>query len=209
MGGATCFRYSCSDSICYFNPRSPWGERRLGYPKQYVRQTISIHAPRGGSDECGKTQPQGEKEFQSTLPVGGATTQRKRQSGNSRFQSTLPVGGATIIFMAFSFPPGYFNPRSPWGERLLKLRPMFPSRLFQSTLPVGGATLLLFVYSHAVIHFNPRSPWGERPKPEDAPRHALIFQSTLPVGGATAFSAACSPIKYISIHAPRGGSDAK
>ena len=34
-----------------------------------------------------------------------------------------------------------FNPRSPWGERLLSiLKPVFVS-LFQSTLPVGGATL--------------------------------------------------------------------
>ena len=78
-----------------FNPRSPWGERRqhqrehnprpvfqstlpVGgatefYADQMALVTISIHAPRGGSD-CAIVRPfAGIVKFQSTLPVGGAT----------------------------------------------------------------------------------------------------------------------------------------
>ena len=36
--------------ICYFNPRSPRGERLANHLACIVEVTISIHAPRGGSD---------------------------------------------------------------------------------------------------------------------------------------------------------------
>ena len=57
------------------------------------------------------------------------------------FQSTLPVGGATS-----ELPPGllhhlHFNPRSPWGERLYGMGLIGSTPKFQSTLPVGGATI--------------------------------------------------------------------
>ena len=34
-----------------FNPRSPWGERRDPLQVSGVGHIISIHAPRGGSDD--------------------------------------------------------------------------------------------------------------------------------------------------------------
>ena len=55
---------------------------------------------------------------------------------------------------------------------------------FQSTLPAGGATVVLVLEC-------------VRPK----------FQSTLPAGGATWFRGHLVFADYISIHAPRGGSD--
>ena len=100
--------------------------------------------------------------FQSTLPVGGATTSLTIFKSIFRFQSTLPVGGATT-----------------------KWRCLLVRRKFQSTLPVGGATWQMYHrtdYQTISIHaprggsdyfyvctlfvaydFNPRSPWGERP----------------------------------------------
>ena len=78
---------------------------------------ISIHAPRGGSDKPGKTQPSFAVEFQSTLPVGGATMYRDSTNDSLVFQSTLPVGGATAHWHVFRIGKGHFNPRSPWGER--------------------------------------------------------------------------------------------
>ena len=77
-----------------------------------------------------------------------------------------------------------FNPRSPWGERLLMACLARPPIPFQSTLPVGGATW-------------DRNGW--------MPMHG--FQSTLPVGGATFVAAGILWKVGISIHAPRGGSD--
>ena len=101
--------------------------------------------------------------------------------------------------------------------------------LFQSTLPVWGATVLLssficdFCISiHAprvgsdfascsghpdVLHFNPRSPCGERRLPARILTTFLRFQSTLPVWGATLRLAVVTQMYYISIHAPRVGSD--
>ena len=100
-----------------------------------------------------------------------------------------------------------FNPRSPWGERLIDVPILNVKFGFQSTLPVGGATRLAVtdksrrgISIHAprggsdwqlhrqaagVVHFNPRSPWGERRNPRSTLCKTARFQSTLPVGGAT------------------------
>ena len=78
-----------------FNPRSPWGERRL-----------PLHP-------C---------------------------HGRFIFQSTLPVGGATTAKISINRLTGNFNPRSPWGERPIKRLIKLITITFQSTLPVGGAT---------------------------------------------------------------------
>ena len=56
---------------------------------------ISIHAPRGGSDEALAKGAQLDHIFQSTLPVGGATASGRKFHFLLLFQSTLPVGGAT------------------------------------------------------------------------------------------------------------------
>ena len=79
----------------------------------------------------------------------------------------------------------YFNPRSPWGERLFGHGLLQGIHGFQSTLPVGGAT----AYYNGVA------------------LASTLFQSTLPVGGATARFGSQTPRDNISIHAPRGGSD--
>ena len=57
------------------------------------------------------------------------------------------------------------------------------------------------------LFVNSRSPWGERPFFRPFPLSCKIFQSTLPAGGATGSSAKQTWSYYISIHAPRGGSD--
>ena len=79
----------------YFNPRSPWGERH--------GLLLRI-----GSNFL----------FQSTLSVRRATCyNQKKKAFPSRFQSTLSVRRATVIKKKGLYPVGYFNPRSPWGER--------------------------------------------------------------------------------------------
>ena len=145
--------------------------------------SISIHAPRGGSDAV-KQRIIYYFSISIHAPRGGSD-----KSASCRFPRT-----------------GYFNPRSPWGERQpprrdwLQYRDFNPrspwgerrcsavrpwrKRIFQSTLPVGGATGI------GVPH---ASTW--------------LFQSTLPVGGATRLRHPPGPGGPISIHAPRGGSD--
>ena len=77
------------------------------------RDNISIHAPREGSDICDFTALPFEDEFQSTLPVRGATKTSLRGNRPQGFQSTLPVRGATVLMLLLSSPYFYFNPRSP------------------------------------------------------------------------------------------------
>ena len=83
--------------------------------------SISIHAPRGGSD------------FITDFIV----------CQSFLFQSTLPAGGATYAAVKTVGHPRDFNPRSPRGERLQYLQRLRPSDRFQSTLPAGGATYAL------------------------------------------------------------------
>ena len=56
-------------------------------------------------------------------------------------------------------------------------------------------------------NFNPRSPCGERQDSFYPQNMVFLFQSTLPVWGATGGITGELPIKLISIHAPRVGSD--
>ena len=127
----------------------------------------------------------GHPEFQSTLPVWGATWHLQVDALELLFQSTLPVWGATLYT----------------GYRINELLQ------FQSTLPVWGATIskplfraVLFISIHAprvgsdhlypkeyeqTNYFNPRSQCGERLLKWDAYFKFWIFQSTLPVWGAT------------------------
>ena len=82
----------------YFNPRSPHGERRAQEALNAYGITISIHAPRTGSDgnRDALLLPAG-RAFQSTLPARGATWQRMiRRNIKMAFQSTLPARGATF-----------------------------------------------------------------------------------------------------------------
>ena len=191
-----------------FNPRSPHGERRKPTFVISVTISISIHAPRTGSDSICRCciyiycyfnprSPHGERRnqpfffvgvtsrFQSTLPARGATRYSTIARSRSLFQSTLPARGATCA--GHSFPSEI---------------------LFQSTLPARGATSAVFfvwqvdgISIHAprtgsdvspflrlmgLFHFNPRSPHGER-RVRGNPYAPLIrFQSTLPARGATA-----------------------
>ena len=125
------------------------------------RELISIHAPRTGSDVVATRVTLQRSVFQSTLPARGATGERGLYLINLRFQSTLPARGATGL------------PRTH-GR----------SWKFQSTLPARGATFTgnyawrsVVISIHAprtgsdwqssvtrrcITHFNPRSPHGER-----------------------------------------------
>ena len=207
----------------------PKGERQAGSCQPASTGGISIHAPRGGSDQSVTAGSNSDFTFQSTLPVGGATIPMRRpiiptlisihapRGGSdwrnrwdtpamSLFQSTLPVGGATITLL----------------ELLRYLR-------FQSTLPVGGATRTRFCRSSTSFYFNPRSPWGERRRGGAEPDWPDNFNPRSPWGERPLWYGCNYSLPNfnprspwgerptdddtgldcleISIHAPRGGSD--
>ncbi len=103
----------------------------------------------------------------------------------AEFQSTLPVGGATSVLGVLHTAADDFNPRSPWGERRYIVVMEVISILISIHAPRGGSDslpLLSLAIVPISIHaprggsdehrrrlqsspedFNPRSPWGERP----------------------------------------------
>ena len=168
--------------------------------------TVSIHAPRAGSDglgtgatnllarfnprsPCGERHarfchPFGRDWFQSTLPVRGATCCRRYPVHYSSVSIHAPRAGsdkeATILYSEGAC----FNPRSPCGERLPTLRGDYTLYGFQSTLPVRGAT------QHHMNHF------GNWSVSIHAPR-----------AGSDIFILSSPQLLRVSIHAPRAGSD--
>ena len=79
-----------------FNPRSPCGERPAGIVFVEEVFSISIHAPRAGSDLADVQNYHQLAQFQSTLPVRGATAIFRCLVIRVKiFQSTLRVRGAT------------------------------------------------------------------------------------------------------------------
>ena len=144
-----------------FNPRSPCGER------PHRQSQTRLHS-----------------QFQSTLPVRGATLRRVLQVYLQIFQSTLPVRGATRIPLQWrvSMDISIHAPRAGSDKNAV---PVAPDRSFQSTLPVRGATPRGLRSDGLTYYFNPRSPCGERRSMVQSPRAVISFQSTLPVRGAT------------------------
>ena len=123
--------------------------------------SISIHAPRTGSDDerggiAGEVDfnprsPHGERHtfrcwllrlgiFQSTLPARGATRAAQHQQKCNLISIHAPRTGSDKWTAFMSPPRGYFNPRSPHGERPVGESVTFTVTQFQSTLPARGAT---------------------------------------------------------------------
>ena len=114
-----------SERLSYFNPRSPWGERRLTDAKSLIKSifqsTLSVRRATIWAN-CINCKVE---IFQSTLSVRRATLLYKLcQRQNPLFQSTLSVRRATYSLT----------------EREVYIK------LFQSTLSVRRATLRCFKY---------------------------------------------------------------
>ena len=161
-----------------------WGATHCG---QHQRDTtgISIHAPRVGSDQPGRSTPSTIFVFQSTLPVWGATKDGVKVIQVQRISIHAPRVGSDPGSGQERLVESDFNPRSPCGERPDKRDQISGRNLFQSTLPVWGATKDCRYYQDAKVfqstlpvwgatwkgrrltwkraNFNPRSPCGERP----------------------------------------------
>ena len=116
-GGSDCMKNVLAAIGSDFNPRSPWGERLVCCNQAipvYTFQstlpvggatfcqvclsewtTISIHAPRGGSDDPEYVWIEAILDFNPRSPWGERQYRQGRREQSKRFQSTLPVGGAT------------------------------------------------------------------------------------------------------------------
>ena len=190
-----------------FNPRAPYGARQIPSSCSHLLY-----------------------KFQSTRPVWGATQSGGRPRRGECISIHAPRMGRDSAYCRYAPRPTDFNPRAPYGARLI--RRVFPWRAtsFQSTRPVWGATTSTkCLLSYKILFQSTRPVWGATlgeflPEPDEtisihAPRmgrdytfgwHFIqygVFQSTRPVWGATSTSIRCCGWQCISIHAPRMGRD--
>ena len=146
------------------------------------------------------------KLFQSTLPVWGAT-RLSLELGRVHFISIhAPRVGSDCTASRRPLHPGYFNPRSPCGERPSIAKLWSSVTYFNPRSPCGERPPPK-ERRNVPQHFNPRSPCGERLSGHQEALSLGVFQSTLPVWGATALYCTRDGGTMISIHAPRVGSD--
>ncbi len=122
-----------------FNPRPPQGERpALPAPAHHTR-TVSIHAPRKGSD----------------------LTLTEQSSPPRRFNPRPPQGERLATADRAHDRPAGFNPRPPQGERLTLTEQSSPPRRFNPRPPQGERPRN-FITTSSRCCFNPRPPQGER-----------------------------------------------
>ena len=170
-------------------------------------QRISIHAPRTGSDPS----PSGRLSRRMSISIHAPRTGSDLVAcytdiERELFQSTLPARGATYQRPSSLRTSGYFNPRSPHGERRAPATSGRPREPFQSTLPARGATGCSPGQMPGLIF---QSTLPARGATLELLKTAVYqsFQSTLPARGATRGREANTKAMLISIHAPRTGSD--
>ena len=102
--------------------------------------------------------------FQSTPPRMGSDPPHFYSNNDiMEFQSTLPAWGATSAASRTVSAQDYFNPRSPHGERLVKIPSLSAICIISIHAPRMGSDMRRRNTSASPIHFNPRSPHGERP----------------------------------------------
>ena len=145
---------------------------------------ISILAPREGSDRGKPGVAPIHCKFQSSLPAKGATIMPVDCYKATSISILAPREGSDICVGKHRSVVFHFNPRSPRRER--PWRRSISSR-------------------HS--HFNPRSPRRERRNAPQRFAQRIKFQSSLPAKGATYAGLSFLVAIYISILAPREGSD--
>ena len=120
--------------------------------------------------------------FQSTLPIQGATEEEAIEFIDISIHAphTGSDGTGDNLFRSLL----YFNPRSPYRERLYLKSKLQLTAKFQSTLPIQGATPMLRLTELLMI-FQSTLPIQGATFYEGDKVINKIFQSTLPIQGAT------------------------
>ena len=151
-------------STCYFYPRSPRGERPATLLQGLAGDTISIHAPREGSDPVRDSSSLSTTAFLSTLPARGATVVPIAPCDlGKQISIHAPREGSDPPARPRPRTPSNFYPRSPRGERPYTThnkqlcRKDFYPRSPRGERQSPGLMVWLATY------FYPRSPRGERP----------------------------------------------
>ena len=235
----------------YFNPRSPDGERQRLSGRRHLRQPISIHAPRMGSDVTTLMLVPASVVFQSTLPGWGATATEMttaytcvisihaprmgsdRRDGRPRTRIVISIHAPRMGSDRRIRPVGCDRSISIHAPRMgsdtSAILPSIVVVSFQSTLPGWGATVPVMPWDagtrisihaprmgsdcgvpflgYVLPYFNPRSPDGERLTVKTYIVRIRHFNPRSPDGERPDYRHSAGQVRYISIYAPRMGSD--
>ena len=135
-----CIQPSCTTGRD-FNPRSPHGERRCFGAITAVRNGISTHAPRTGSDAMWIKGSSGVRShFNPRSPHGERRGGYEREYERGAFQPTLPARGATQDDFRWDVPCDISTHAPRTGSDGLPSRSGWRKERFQPTLPARGAT---------------------------------------------------------------------
>ena len=170
--------------------------------------SISIHAPREGSDPYTRPPASPWPYFYPRSPRGELRYQQGLSRMWTHFYPRSPRGERPFCPIRFSQCSQNFYPRSPRGER-----PSVPTRAdtVQNFYPRSprGERRIEQPNQHYHQHFYPRSPRGERRCPGRLFAVRCVISIHAPREGSDATSRGSDVCgAEISIHAPREGSDA-
>ncbi len=112
---------------------------------EYIN-AISIHAPRRGSDVSIRNAKQPLIVFQSTLPAGGATVRTLSYVTIGVISIHAPRRGSDTFKLSFVRLPNISIHAPRRGSDQNDTGRILPHSVFQSTLPAGGATNLCFKF---------------------------------------------------------------
>ena len=168
----------------YFNPRPPWGGRRVMRLQGHITP-----------------------KFQSTPSVGRATRILAGDGRASRISIHALRGEGDAAALAAAAGFSNFNPRPPWGGRLITASFSRTSKIYFNPRPPWGGRPFIAGGFSAHADFNPRPPWGGRLLIGGNIMEAMLFQSTPSVGRATMDQPITRAEHEISIHALRGEGD--
>ena len=116
-----------------------WGATTVGVdPHNSI--TISIHAPRVGSDQILMFLPAFSFDFNPRSPCGERLYHFRILALHTTFQSTLPVWGATFVSFLYLLCEIISIHAPRVGSDQVQLKADVDDLRFQSTLPVWGAT---------------------------------------------------------------------
>ena len=165
-----------------FNPRSPDGERQDAVDATTAEQSISIHAPRMGSDMVGSALLPGLVNFNPRSPDGERRSIRASARPTIHFNPRSPDGerpsSSSLVPVLWDF-----NPRSPDGERLADPLARLAFRGISIHAPRMGSDRGQRRHRPHRPDFNPRSPDGERPRaPRCSTRTSRYFNPRSPDG---------------------------
>ena len=142
LTGSDPSRTCRQSSGSHFNPRSPYGERRVvrhgRIPPLKFQSTLPLRGATDVRRDVGRRQ-----KISIHAPLTGSDSSRNKTKYVWEISIHAPLTGSDFFIRSFLSLPNHFNPRSPYGERPPNRRRRKNRTKFQSTLPLRGATARL------------------------------------------------------------------